>query len=118
MAETVEMKEELSKLSKWIRAQLFNRSMTARDLSMLSGVDESEISKLTRGVRWPSLRVIKMIAPHLQWDPRDFLIAAGLLENDEVIVRKAEAGPERQYSKKEVEEIVRKACKMALELVE
>jgi hypothetical protein len=41
-------------------------------------VDESEVSKMTRGVRWPSLRTIKMIAPHLKWDNNDFLTAAGL----------------------------------------
>jgi hypothetical protein len=113
----VDRKDELLKFSKWIRAQLFNRAMTARDLSLLSGVDESEISKLTRAVRWPSLRIIKMIAPHLKWDPYDFLVATGLDMGAQPAVPVQDKA-ERRYSKTEMEEIVEKACRMTLELVE
>ncbi|MBF0594349.1 MAG: hypothetical protein HQL22_05210 [Candidatus Omnitrophica bacterium] len=113
----VDRKEELLKFSKWIRAQLFNRSMTARDLSILSGVDESEVSKLTRGVRWPSLLTLKMIAPHLQWDAGEFLIAAGLEKGDLFIKTKPERA-ERRYTKDEVAAIVNKACQKALEVLD
>jgi hypothetical protein len=113
----VERKEELLKFSKWIRSQLFNRAMTARDLSLLSGVDESEISKLTRAVRWPSLRIIKMIAPHLKWDPYDFLVATGLDMGVER-VGSDEPRKKRRYSKEEVDEIVKKVCMMTLDVIE
>ncbi len=74
----VDKKEDLAKFSKWLRAQLLEVGMTARDLSIASGVDESEVSKMTRGVRWPSLRTIKSVAPHLKCSGQDFLAACGL----------------------------------------
>ena len=74
----VEKEEELKKFSKWLRGQLLELGITARDLSILSGVDESEVSKMTRAVRWPSLRTIKSVAPHLKCSGQDFLAACGL----------------------------------------
>lgn len=73
-----EKSEELIKFSKWFRARLLDAGVTARDLSIASGVDESEISKMTRAVRWPSLRTIKSVAPYLKTSGVDFLEACGL----------------------------------------
>ena len=74
----VDKQEQIRMFTKWLRSRLLVIGISARDLSIASGVDESEVSRLTRGVRLPSLRTIRLFAPHLKCTEKELLIARGL----------------------------------------
>ncbi|MBF0619406.1 MAG: hypothetical protein HQL19_04500 [Candidatus Omnitrophica bacterium] len=113
-----EKTEELIRFSKWLRGRLLELSMSARDLSIVSGVDESEVSKMTRGVRLPSLLAAKMMIPHLKCSAHDFLVAVGLQAGSLADDSGLKSPSERKYTKQEVEAILRKAGQAALDLLD
>jgi transcriptional regulator with XRE-family HTH domain len=56
---------ESRNFSHWLNDQLRARKLTQRQLAYKSGVDHSTISRLTRGIRTPSLRTADRLARSL-----------------------------------------------------
>jgi transcriptional regulator with XRE-family HTH domain len=74
--------------SKWFRKRLAMSGLSAKELSVKSGVDEATMSRLVNGTRMPTLRVIHLTSPYLNIPVEEMMIAAGIA----VPVKKVESG--------------------------
>ena len=65
------------KFSRWFRRRLFDLPMTQRDLALITKIDESDISRIIRGVRLPSRRSVRLMAGPLKCTLDELMEIAG-----------------------------------------
>lgn len=66
----------------YLRESRIEQGLSIQELSTLSGISASHISRIERGKRKPSPHTLKKIAPYLRVDYIQLLKIADLVDND------------------------------------
>ena len=75
------MKDQVSELGEFIRAQRERSAISLRNLAEKAGVSNPYLSQIERGVRKPSAEILKGIAKGLSISAESLYVRAGLLEH-------------------------------------
>lgn len=75
------MKDQVSELGEFIRAQRERSAISLRNLAERAGVSNPYLSQIERGVRKPSAEILKGIAKGLSISAESLYVRAGLLEH-------------------------------------
>ena len=85
--------DDWATLAPYLRAQRQMARLSLRSLATMTGVSDSYLSQVERGLHEPSVRVLKAIAEALDLSSATLLAQAGLLRDDEA--RPEDASVER-----------------------
>lgn len=77
------MKDQVSELGEFIRAQRERSAISIRNLAERAGISNPYLSQIERGLRKPSAEILKGIAKGLSISAESLYVRAGLLEHPE-----------------------------------
>lgn len=75
------MKDQVSELGEFIRAQRERSAISVRNLAERAGISNPYLSQIERGLRKPSAEILKGIAKGLSISAESLYVRAGLLEH-------------------------------------
>lgn len=76
------MKEQVTELGEFIRAQRERSAISLRKLAEQAGVSNPYLSQIERGLRKPSAEILKGIAKGLSISAETLYVRAGLLDSN------------------------------------
>ncbi len=75
------MKDQVTELGEFIRAQRERSAISVRNLAERAGISNPYLSQIERGLRKPSAEILKGIAKGLSISAETLYVRAGLLEH-------------------------------------